>query len=87
MFVCVVIHVFKPLVEFRETHVGTQLLEKDLDKDPAGGSCGLLTHLDTLQHLVRTQRGGGVLDSRLSDPLLSQLQLKSFFVFHPQRAW
>lgn len=53
MCVCVV-HVFQPLVEFREAHVGAQLLEKDLDKDPAGGRRGLLAHLDALQHLVDT---------------------------------
>lgn len=56
MFACeCVVHVFQPLVEFRETHVGAQLLEKNLDKDPAGGRCGLLAHFDALQHLVETQ--------------------------------
>lgn len=53
--VCVFVLVFEPLVEFGEAHVGAELLEKDLDEDPAGRRCGLLTHPDTLQHLVETQ--------------------------------
>lgn len=48
---CAFIHVFKPLIESGEAHVRTELLEKDLYKNPAGGCCGLLTHPDTLQHL------------------------------------
>lgn len=33
---CVFIHVFEPLVEPGEAHVRTELLEKDLYKNPAG---------------------------------------------------
>ena len=44
--------VLEPLVESGEAHVGTELLEKDLHKDPAGRRRGFLTHPDTLQHLV-----------------------------------
>lgn len=53
-----VVHVLQPLVESRETHVGTELLEEDLDEDPAGGRGGLLAHLDALQHLVDTHTLG-----------------------------
>lgn len=49
-----VVHVFESLVEFRQTHVGAELLEKDLDENPAGGRCGLLAHPDALQHLMET---------------------------------
>lgn len=48
---CVFVHVFEPLVEPGEAHVRTELLEKDLYKNPAGGCCGLLAHPDALQHL------------------------------------
>lgn len=52
MSLCVFIHIFEPLVESGEAHVRTELLEKDLYKNPAGWRCGLLTHPDALQHLV-----------------------------------
>lgn len=53
MSLCVFIHIFEPLVESGEAHVRTELLEKDLYKNPAGWCCGLLTHPDALQHLVK----------------------------------
>lgn len=52
MCLCVFIHIFKPLIESGEAHVRTELLEKDLYKNPAGWCCGLLAHPDALQHLV-----------------------------------
>lgn len=50
--VCVFVRVFESLVEFGEAHVGAELLEKDLHKDPAGRRGCLLTYPDTLQNLA-----------------------------------
>lgn len=52
----VFILVFESLVEFGEAHVSTELLEQDLHKDPTGRRRGLLTHPDTLQHLVKRRQ-------------------------------
>ena len=46
-----VVHVFEPLVEAGQAHVGTELLEQDLHEDTTGRGGGVLTHLDTLHHL------------------------------------
>lgn len=45
------LRVFKSFIEPREPHVGTQLLEEDLDEYTAGGRRRLFAHLHALQDL------------------------------------
>lgn len=46
------LRVLESLVELRKPHVGTQLLEEDLDENTAGGRRRLLAHSHTLQDLL-----------------------------------